>query len=233
MNTSTLRFLVLILAFGVATLCAQTERQPVVDLLEGKLNGTNLFGLTIDTLTDMLGKPSEVQSAKEKKSDDGSVSRSGARLAFFNAGLLFRFAHPANDPQQRCTSMRIFLTDSSDAESDHGFRAFNGRLPKGVDANWKAKRVMEEFSSCEPKDLVNDKDATEAAKSMALVIALAQAWGKSRARAELVPEKRADALLRDAAQTAARIEIRRSGHVVAFLYEPNTKFVESITCEKQ
>lgn len=116
------------------------------DFIAGKLNGKSLDGLTIESATDLLGRP-EIVTPPTK----GESVKFGACLYYQSKGIALFFRHPEQDPQQGFNQMYVYLAPM--VEDDYGnrprcaFSPFTGKLSKHVDANWKLSKFLEEFKN--------------------------------------------------------------------------------------
>lgn len=99
-----------------------------IDIVKGTLNGKNLDDLTVDSITDTLGRPT-----------DSYKSGGTTFLRYYELGLYFGVS-------DRGTSLSVFLHRHQLAEGNPFFEKFTGKLNKGLSGNWKYKRFVEEFA---------------------------------------------------------------------------------------
>jgi hypothetical protein len=136
-----------------------------IDLIAATINKTNIFKLTLDQVTDLVGRPTMVEDPGEYKNPKGETIKYGAGLYYFDKGLSFHFNHPESDPLQHCQrGVYIYLSRTWDQKRRKFFQPFQGTLSKGLDGSWKVKRVMADFNEFSPKDRY---DATEVQKRKA------------------------------------------------------------------
>lgn len=113
-----------------------------IDVTQGTFNGSPFYELTIDRLTDMLGRPSAV--------DTRLVDITGTMVYYHALGLSFWFQAKRDDPQQRCWLMDIHLSRTWDAERSEFFTPFPGSLTPPATANWKARTTLAEVAAMSP-----------------------------------------------------------------------------------
>jgi hypothetical protein len=176
-----------------------------IDLVKAKINDVYIFDLTVETVTDLLGKPESITPSEQAGS-----TKFGIWLSYYKAGLLFTFRHSEIEKEQYCSSVTIYLvrTDERGRGIIRGiFDAYPGKILRDVNRNWTARNVMQTFADCNPIDLYNPEYA-----------ALKKAMYKG-------------SWLKFEISTITRIEIYppNSKHQVHFQYDENTKFIERIT----
>jgi len=138
--------------FVYFVLCIVTIAQDLIDIdiINERINGKPIIHLTFDDVTDIFGRPSASLAP-------GMVwKHTGVVLRYRDLGLNFVFIHPRIDTEQHIAEIYIFLT--SQLWFDKGFEAFRGSISKGVNANWKANRVIREFSEFNPKNISDDHE---------------------------------------------------------------------------
>ena len=106
-----------------------------IDFLVGKLNGKDLSSLTIDSVTDMLGRPSQSNLI------DGQ-----AQLVYESDGIKFYFEKNST----QISSLDIYLVAKNVDHQDRGeeianYSAFHGKLPNGMNGEWKVEQLLKSF----------------------------------------------------------------------------------------
>lgn len=191
------------------------------DLIEAQLNGKTVFGLTVDALTDSLGRPSFVEPPKVYKRANGTATKLGTKLMYHAEGIQFSFEHPESG--QGCIGVQIFLSRTWDEERKDFYLPFKGKLTKNVTGDWKAKRVMEEFSDANAKDNATNEHAIKLAKEIeSAEILIKEMPGLGVGTQQMARAKRL------ANEELHCIYVERPKHLLKFFYEPNTRFLEKI-----
>ncbi len=155
-----------------------------------------------DKVTDLFGRP----SVAEPPCIIGE--KFGAFLHYHDEGLMFAFCHPETDKEQHCIGVYIYLAKKWEKKANRFYASYAGGIRRNVNAKWKAKDVMQNFSDCNPKDLYNQKEV-EAKKKLF---------------------KDNDGMLKTSISGYTRVQITPPGakHRVTFEYEETTMFVEKI-----
>lgn len=110
-----------------------------IDLVNGQINNTQLCGLALDDLTNMLGRPSAVNDNKLV------ASMVGVQLSYHPLGLHFWFKPESQDPKKGCWLMTIYLTKTWDKEYNEFFMPYNEKVSQDINAQWKASQVENEY----------------------------------------------------------------------------------------
>ena len=142
-------FLVVVTAPGVE---AQSTRKVRVDVLAGSIDGRPLSTLTIDQLTDLLGRPSAVQR--------GIGGVTGPQVHFHDAGLSFQFEQPAKG--NWITTVTIYLSKSWDKGSQTQYQRFAGEIKPAVDGTWKEEKILQLLAEHSPEVKSGEKRRQEA-----------------------------------------------------------------------
>ena len=200
-----------------------------IDLIAASVNKTNIFNLTLDQVTDLIGRPAMVEDPWQYKNAKGETTKCGASLYYFEKGLSFHFNHPDSDPQQHCQrGVYIYLARTWDKKREHFFQPFQGKLSKGLDGTWKVKRVMAEFKEFSPKDRYDpievQKRKTNLERDVEIVRQLAKEAGRE-------PTAEINQLFENekfVASLASEIWITNATHAIMTTYEENTKFIEKV-----
>ena len=108
-----------------------------VDVVEGTLNGKKLESLTVDAVTDMLGRPTEAYEMEGMKV-----------LKYHNDGLWIGFKDGSV-----CVDVHVVRQEDMRGAI---YEKYRGKLNKNVDGNWKTKKFTDEFPSF---DLVGKSEA--------------------------------------------------------------------------
>ena len=116
-----------------------------VDLLTGTVFGKEIFRKTIEEVTDELGRPSKINRETDKK---GVTT---ADLYYFELGVHIHFSKAP----LRCSNITMILAQTHKPEGIYS--QFKGTITKGVNANWKAKQVVEEFAQFKAADSFSQK----------------------------------------------------------------------------
>lgn len=170
-----------------------------IDLLDARVNGKRINEMTLDDITNLLGRPSAIKSK--------SSQVFGVDVYYHEAGLVFNVKHLKEDKQQHCSEVYIYLSRVWDQDSSRFFLPFGGILSKGIDGNWKVDRVKAELTGFQMKDYSDDEMIK---KFMVLK--------------DVFPgdEKYKHIM------TTSRLDIDTDAGRMIIVYEPNTKFVEWI-----
>jgi hypothetical protein len=131
------------LCFFFFFLCGSIHAGDIkLDFLAGTLNGKKLNDLTIDSVTDMLGRPTKAETIPATV----ATSDGNRRLVYSEQGLEF-FAQSGTE---RITAIHVFLTPKTEDFSPIGlgianYSAFSGELPRNLSGNWKFGKFLEAF----------------------------------------------------------------------------------------
>ncbi|MDP3914200.1 MAG: hypothetical protein Q8R96_10745 [Bacteroidota bacterium] len=115
--------------------------QSKLDLYKLTLNDSILSELTIEKLTDMLGRPSAVENQSQLIPD----SRFGPVIFYHEKGLKISFETKNSDPQQRVHSFRVYLVKSWDIKNKVFFYPYTGEILPVLDANMKLNNILPLF----------------------------------------------------------------------------------------
>jgi hypothetical protein len=215
MNSRAFLFLGLLVAIPPSA-HTQSEKSSAadIDLVAATLYGNPLFHLSLDQLTDLLGRPASIRPPNTPLSGEKKI---GTMLAYFDKGLLFGCEHPDVDARQTVKAVQVYLARTRPTAGTP-FAAFGGKLSFGLTAEWKAPRVMEAFAEFKPKDMYDAEKAKHWKEMEATTKQLEQltrdAGGKVRER----PPEDDNPL--------TRILVVAPSDTIQFAYEENTKFIE-------
>lgn len=121
--------LLLILSLSISLGFSQVK----LDLINQTINNdTPLTSLTIDAVTNTLGRPSVVYRPPDYVSDI-----IGPSLFYHDLGLSFMFNPKSKDPDQKVMSIIIHLVRTWDDDNKKYFMPFSGNLNPAVNANLK------------------------------------------------------------------------------------------------
>jgi hypothetical protein len=126
-----------------------TNNNDAIDLLAGTVNGKQLNNMTIDDVTDMYGRPSDVIVI------NGAYDYTYKHVCFTQNGLIFIF----NTDKAKCVGVNIFTAKTSDKQTDNEYHPYKGSISRGVTGDWKAKKILEVFSDSKCKDIYEDNKA--------------------------------------------------------------------------
>jgi hypothetical protein len=129
-------YLVVVLGLTMVVQCFAGEIN--VDILAGTINGKSVDSISIDELTDMLGRPSDSCEAFGQKV-----------INYADKGL--RFAFNNNDGRKFMTVHLVAYADlmgsfRAGSWQPVKYEAYKGKLSKGLSRDWKLKKFLEEFS---------------------------------------------------------------------------------------
>jgi hypothetical protein len=135
-----------------------------IDLIQGKVNGLEIFKMNLDEVTDAFGRPSRslVYHSYERH-DDKSTHHVGTCIIYGDAGVLFAFEHPDVDAKEPCIGVKVLLEAMPDFPAEgsgpggigHALAmglpvAYGGALSGGISRQWKAKHFLKAFTSHGP-----------------------------------------------------------------------------------
>ena len=145
------------LAFATVTNGALAAAAEVsIDLLNLRLNQRPLANLTIDDITDILGRPSVSERSPEVV---------GAMIHYQRLGLTFWFAPPYMHPGRRLLMITIYLSETYDPHSRRTFQPFPGKLLPLANANWKTRdtlKMLGAYSSQQESPEQYERDVRDA-----------------------------------------------------------------------
>lgn len=203
-------------AFQVGIVRAETK--PEIDLIGGTVNGQAMVALTPDKITDLFGRPSATTDPRilpGLKSGATVIPETEvpSTIVYGDLGLIFRFRHPRSDPKQTIASILVFLSQQSDENTHTQMKPFSGTLSRAVNGNWKAKRVMEEFTQFNP---IDEYDAKRAQDLRTL-----------NEKAKAIGMDRTDST-KTSISSMTTIRLKTPKTFVYFKYEEQTKFLERL-----
>lgn len=137
-----IRLLSAALAFAATTSPVAVGAEVSIDLMGLRLNQKPLANLTIDDVTDILGRPSMSERSPEVV---------GAMIHYQGLGLTFWFAPPYMHPGRRLLMIKIYLAKAHDPHSRSMFQPFPGKLIPSANANWKARDTLKTLTAFSPQ----------------------------------------------------------------------------------
>jgi len=160
-----------------------------LELLKMKICGVRVNQLTIDKITNILGRPTVVERHNWDDKSHNTV------VKFHNHGLKFDFSIRDDG---KTNHVHIYLAKIWDKDASEFYSPFSGKITRGVNANWKINKIMEEFKNYEIKNVENTQEMLSFMKEYGL------------------------------AYNCATIRDNDKNIFVNFNYEPETKFLEEI-----
>lgn len=113
-----------------------------IDLNKLVLNDSiKLCELNIETLTNILGRPSAVEDLNKFGATMGS------KIHYFSLGLTFWFNSPQIDPEQRIWFMNLYLSKTWDEKNHEFFMPFSGNLNPNLNLNMKINDLLSLFKN--------------------------------------------------------------------------------------
>jgi hypothetical protein len=146
--------LILTFTFSLLPLVVSAEQgQPTkamdIDLFNAQFNGKYIDEITLDDITNWLGRPSAIL---EYEQDVFVVD-----IYYHERGLGFNVKSQKNDSQQHCRSIYVYLAKALDSRFSKYFLSYRGTISNNLNGNWKAPQVKLEFNSFQIKDYFEDK----------------------------------------------------------------------------
>jgi hypothetical protein len=114
-----------------------------IDLINGTLDNQSLCGLTIETATDILGRPSFTE-----KPNDIVADVIGPKIYYHDSGLALWF-QPSSDGGN-LSNINIYLVETWDEDRLKNFVPFLGQLVSEANPNWKIDDVVSYYKQYNP-----------------------------------------------------------------------------------
>lgn len=111
----------------------------IINLEDLTLNDSLIKELNIEKLTNILGRPSAIET---REIVAGLV---GPALFYHDLGLYFDFFGKSRDPQQRVFMITIYLTQTWDKYHNRFYLPYSGSLIPKVNPNMKANDILQLF----------------------------------------------------------------------------------------
>jgi hypothetical protein len=142
MKTSKLRhYLLIVILIPSFTLTSSSQQNLNFDLYKLTLNGLKIQELTIDKVTDLLGRPSATNSLQP-------ISEIlGPQIIYHTKGLMFWFKSKNDDPKQRLFLISIHLVKAWDKDYNEFFMPFPGNINPKLTPNQKVNTVPPLFKN--------------------------------------------------------------------------------------
>jgi len=199
LNPIVLMLIVTLSLFSFGALAEQSQAVETIsiDLFNAQFNGKRITEISIDNITDWLGRPSAIRNNKEEAF--------GVDLYYHDRGLVFNVIHQKDDKQQHCQYISVYLSKVWDSKFFKFFLPYNGIISKNLNGNWKVPQLKSEFNDFQMTDY-HDNERMKKIQSLGDVLNF--------------DEKR------DHILTTSRIDIENEASRITVIYEPNTKFLE-------
>ena len=130
-----------IIFFFMFFLIVPATGQTNLNLDKLTLNGTIIRELTVEKLTNMLGRPSSVTSNKE------IAEIIGPMVYYHNKGLGFIFFSKSEDPKQRVHIISIYLSKTWDEGFDIFYSPFSGVISPKLNTRMKIDEILPLFKN--------------------------------------------------------------------------------------
>lgn len=111
-----------------------------INLKEATINGHKLGSYTIDSITDLLGRPTAIGS-------EYIASIIGQSITYHNLGLQFRFYEKSTDPEQHLHTVYITFIKYWDELYNDFFNPYSEILIPNLNADTKASDIQEIFGN--------------------------------------------------------------------------------------
>jgi hypothetical protein len=126
-----------------------------IDVIRGTLNDKPLDSLTIDTVTDLFGRPT---------ASDRFPELVGAQIYYHTLGLKFWFKTSKTESEKRLLLLDIHVSKTWDSSRSQFFLPFQGTLNPPATANWKSEQIMNELAPYKPTETLPDQYEREVLK---------------------------------------------------------------------
>jgi hypothetical protein len=199
LNLITLILIFTLSVFSPRAFAGQSQAvEPInIDLFNAQFNGKRITEISLDNITDWLGRPSAIRTNKEQVF--------GVDIYYHNNGLVFNVAHAKDDEQQYCKYISIYLSKVWDSKFSEFFLPYKEMISRNLNGSWKIAQLKAEFSDFKMRDYSNDKTLKQF-ESIRDIFNF--------------DEKREHIL------TTSRIDLENEASHIIVVYEPNTKFLE-------
>ena len=119
-----------------------------IDLNNFTFNNLQLNELTIDKVTDLLGRPSATNNSPIAPE---LVDITGAIIHYHDKGLTFWFAPTKTDQLKHLWNVKVYLVRSWDKDFNEFFYPFKGKLEPDLNGNMKMDSICSIFKDFNPK----------------------------------------------------------------------------------
>lgn len=131
--------IIIVLVFSLNFGIGLNAQKINIDIEAGTINGKSMIGLPLESLTDMLGRPSSVPDNPLKISILGTV------LKYHHFGLKFQCKLSEEDYNQPVEMIEIYLSKSWDEEASKFYTIDNISFHPNLNPNYKANQIEEMF----------------------------------------------------------------------------------------
>jgi hypothetical protein len=201
--------LILSFTFSLLPLIISAEqKQPIetmdINLFTAQFNGKHISEITIDDITNWLGRPSAILTNK----DDAF----GVEIFYHKYGLGFNVSNQKDDSQQHCKHIHVYLTQQFDPRFYEHFLPYRGTISKNLNGKWKVPQVKSEFNDLQIKDYYDDKQMKVIERTAHILSDMSEVHRH--------------------VLTTSRIDLVNEASWVIIIYEPNTKFLEWLSISR-
>ncbi len=201
--------LVTILLISSSVFAAQPQPQDKIDLINAKINNNYLFSMSMDKLTDNIGRPMIGEKGDVSKELAAYIS---TVFNYFNKGLSFWFNSPKVDKKELCYCLHIYLTKTFDKQNNDYFLPFRGFITDGVTINSKKKDILKLFSKYKPEDEYSPEKEKKIEETYSIL-------GPGAVKTEK--------------ENLYMIIINQNNHHIEFKYDPVSNFINEIILIKK
>lgn len=113
--------------------------QTILDLNNLKLNASPIKELNIESITNVLGRPSATNNSPIAPE---IVEIVGAEIYYHDKGLKFCFKPKSEDPKERLKVAEIYLVKTWDNKNDKYFMPFKDKINPVVNPNMKLEKLI-------------------------------------------------------------------------------------------
>lgn len=128
-----------VVAFLIIAANVSYAQQLSVSLNSSTVDGKQVCGLSLDELTDLMGRPTAVDKQFE--------AIIGTTIIYHDKGLEFMVAPKDQNDIRPVRTMRVHFSKKWDERSNEYAQPFSGVLQEGFTAEWKAEKVENYYAS--------------------------------------------------------------------------------------
>ena len=99
-----------------------------VDIVAGTFNGQSLCDLSVEKVSDILGRPADTR-----------MRRAGTDAYYYDQGLMFFFS------KESVVGLTVYFAVQKSAETGGAFKPYAGKFNQGISGVWKLERFLEAF----------------------------------------------------------------------------------------
>ena len=202
-----IKFFALIILLSVSCFCQKKKMDKIipddVDIVKSSFMGCPISELSIDKLTDLLGRPDLASEHKELK---GRIT-----LDYYSLGLSFVFVKTEKNPIFECYGFTVYLIKYFKDESKIFF-PFKGKITRNISANWKKKDLLKYFEDFHEL-FYEDEEGFASSKELERMV---NEYHKSNKMSRPFPS----------------IDIRKKDFKVQFYYDDLTMFLRNMVIWK-